>query len=428
MENSLNKVISKETLKDSISALYENGLPKGSGIGLKKLDESIRWETGRLNVITGIPNYGKSEFLDFINVQLNKLYRWKVVYFSPENHPLSNHISKLVSKILNKRFDKNVITNEELNSVIEHIGNNFFWLNPDTVNTIDDILDTTQELIIKEGIKILSIDPYNCLEHLKPNNMLETEYISLLLDKITKFARKNNILIHLIVHPRKMEITKGLNNIAYLGRSCSGKGLFGIIPVTEKEKHLEHFLALEKDFLNMNIILDKSCKDITRLRFYSYDNEAYYNLNAEPYANLLFKQKTASNKQNNSFHYNYTPVDIGDKYLNMAIKDIQDNHINITETYQDWRDIGIILNNEFGEEGRQIYHVISSQSSQYNQTDLAFIKWNISTSITQKLLKLMSKARRRAKKSSRKKHCVCVWFSTKMIRVENISLLPIIGK
>jgi hypothetical protein len=562
MENStLNKVLSKEQIKDSGLSLYSNGLPKGFGIGLTEVDEYIRWETGRLSVITGVPSFGKSEFLDFMNVRLNRLHGWKTLYFSPENFPVCYHLQKLVSKISGKPFEKTKLSEKELFDALNYISDNFFFLNYETVRTLDDILECMEQLIHQEGVKILVIDPYNRLEHNRPARLTETEYISSILDGLSNFAKRFDVLIHLVAHPRKMnkkdgvfdvpnyydingsanfankadycltvhrnkstdsteihiekvkfknlgcqgvaylkydiptgnyyegdrklpfpdiplpqqepekskgkqpveqiqtclnrnvlnvpvsyyatitskegqeinlynflknknndidldtmrqqpdfkELKKSLpavtisgvfgdsrktetlqshsglicididrkdqtrdmdaifnelkqvNNIAYLGRSCSGEGLFSIVPIKDPHKHLAHFLALEQDLAGRGIIIDKSCKDITRLRLYSYDPAAYYNLQAETYTSLYIPPVK-------EHQYNNTTITVdGDKKLTDAIKDIQDNHINIAENYNEWRDLAIIFNNELGEEGRGLFHAVSSQSSKYDE-------------------------------------------------------------
>jgi hypothetical protein len=156
---------------------------------------------------------------------------------------------------------------------------------------------------------------------------------------------------------------KGLKYMAYLGKSCSGKGLFGIMPIAYPEKHKSHFLSIEKELLSMNIVIDSSCKDIVRTRLYSYDSEAYFNLNAVPYTDLY----VAPPKQ-----YNYvvsSTLDLEDKKLQAMITDIQSNHINIAESYKDWFTTATILNNEFGEDGRELFHVISSQSRKYDVSE-----------------------------------------------------------
>jgi twinkle protein len=59
-------------------------------------------------------------------------------------------------------------------------------------------------LILRKGIKGLVIDPWNELDHSRPSNLSETEYISQCLSKIRRFARLHNIHIWLIAHPTKL--------------------------------------------------------------------------------------------------------------------------------------------------------------------------------------------------------------------------------
>ena len=50
----------------------------------------------------------------------------------------------------------------------------------------------------------------------------------------------------------------------------------------KKNKHLESFLAIEKYLAdNYKIVSDPSCKDVSRLRFVSYDPELYFNQKAK---------------------------------------------------------------------------------------------------------------------------------------------------
>ena len=43
------------------------------------------------------------------------------------------------------------------------------------------------------------------------------------------------------------------------------------------------------------------------------------------------------------------------------------HHINIAENYDDWRDLAIIFNIELGEDGRNLFHAVSSQSHKYDE-------------------------------------------------------------
>jgi hypothetical protein len=63
----------------------------------------------------------------------------------------------------------------------------------------------------------------------------------------------------------------------YVFVSCSGTG-FCVIVNIDPDRHLESFLWLEKYYKNSyGLEIDKSCKDITRARFISYDPEMFYN-------------------------------------------------------------------------------------------------------------------------------------------------------
>ena len=78
----------------------------------------------------------------------------------------------------------------------------------------------------------------------------------------------------------KSEICK-IQNVAYCGVSVSGNGYWLLIPIAYPEKHELHFEFLAQYFKTKNINIDKACKDVCRLRFYSYDPQAYFNHSAK---------------------------------------------------------------------------------------------------------------------------------------------------
>lgn len=72
-----------------------------------------------------------------------------------------------------------------------------------------------------------------------------------------------------------------LPQIAYCGLSVSGQGYWALIPIAYPDKHEKHYQFLEKFFADKGLIIDPACKDVGRLRFYSYDPDAYFNHNAK---------------------------------------------------------------------------------------------------------------------------------------------------
>ena len=198
-------VLPKDHLMASLNGLYENGLPKGLYTEIDGLDEVCRLDKGRLLTITGVPNYGKSEFVDFLACTYNKRYGFKTLYFSPENQPVNLHIAKLVSKFIGRKFDKKEMSSDEIHKAGSYILDNFFFFNYEKVKTLDNILAEAERMVNDKGIDILVLDAYNKIESELPNGVLETNFISKILDGLSNFAIRNNVLVILVAHPRKME-------------------------------------------------------------------------------------------------------------------------------------------------------------------------------------------------------------------------------
>lgn len=200
-------VFTVSDFEQSLDALFENGWQKGVTIGHENFDRLCSFETKRLCIVTGIPGSGKSEFIDEMAERLNMRYGWRFAYFSPENAPLAYHASKLIEKFTGKRFDRQHLTYGEYKQVKEHLEQNFYFISPTDSYRVDNILEKAKYLVRRRGIKALVIDPYNRLES-QQGNRSETQYISELLDKLTNFAQRNDLLIILMAHPTKQPRNK----------------------------------------------------------------------------------------------------------------------------------------------------------------------------------------------------------------------------
>ncbi|MEW6710414.1 MAG: DnaB-like helicase C-terminal domain-containing protein, partial [Candidatus Riflebacteria bacterium] len=96
-----------------------------------------------------------------------------------------------------------------LNQFIEEARDRFVFILPETP-TIDDILNRARIEVQRNGINGLVIDPWNEIEHSRPKNLTETEYISESLRKMRTFARQNRIHLWIVAHPTKL--SKSLKN------------------------------------------------------------------------------------------------------------------------------------------------------------------------------------------------------------------------
>ena len=198
-------VFTAADVKDELLTLFEKGMQKGAVFGLGALDDMLSVETGRLVVVTGIPGDGKSEFLDEMTIRLSLAYGWKCAYFSPENYPVTLHHQKLVEKLIGKRFMKGVMSEEEFEAGVDYLSQNFFDILPEEGYQVENILQLAEMLVRRKGIRVVVLDPYNCLEHQIPSGQSETQYISEFLEKLRSFARRRQVLVILAAHPTKLK-------------------------------------------------------------------------------------------------------------------------------------------------------------------------------------------------------------------------------
>lgn len=199
-------IVTGESIKQKLIEIWENGYPKGARIGFDDLDKLITWREGEVTLWTGMPGSGKSELIDQVLVRLSARHGWRHAIFSPENEP-EYQASALISKFVGGEMNgSGKISEMKRDKGIEFINDHFFFMQVEEIDvTIDGILQIAKELVLKKGIKLLLIDPYNYIEHKIPLGYTETMYVSELMTKIVTFAKKNKIHIFLVAHPTKIQ-------------------------------------------------------------------------------------------------------------------------------------------------------------------------------------------------------------------------------
>ncbi|MDR1257874.1 MAG: PriCT-2 domain-containing protein [Tannerellaceae bacterium] len=153
---------------------------------------------------------------------------------------------------------------------------------------------------------------------------------------------------------RLKELITGIPYVMYCGLSVRGAGYFCIIPISLHSKFKQHFHALQSDFARCGVTIDKSCSDISRKRFVSYDPDPYINLSAETYTYVVEPQRARRTRRSVERAKGETAADV-----ERVIAAICDREIDITGPYGQWFEICCALANEFGEPGREMFHTVS---------------------------------------------------------------------
>jgi len=206
-------IVEVSSLYREIEQLYDEGEKPGLSTGWRNLDEHYTVRPGELTVLTGIPNSGKSNWLDALLVNLAREHTWGFAVFSPENQPVQNHVSRLMEKFGKEPFRPGPtprMTRERMRELREWIDFHFTFLLPKESEewTLDFILRGAAALVKRKGVRGVVIDPWNELEDQRPKDITETEYIGRSLKRIRQFARKNQVHIWVVAHPRTLHRDK----------------------------------------------------------------------------------------------------------------------------------------------------------------------------------------------------------------------------
>lgn len=152
-----------------------------------------------------------------------------------------------------------------------------------------------------------------------------------------------------------------LPQIAFAGLSASGNGVFAIIPIKYPDQHKQHFKAFQESFAKRGLVIDSKCGNLSRLRFYSYNEHYYINRNAEPYIHLF--SETPKPKQTCAPYSTIIQSDEND--VDALVREIVARGINIVPHYDSWFNVGSALSNVAN--GRELFHRISQvDASKYN--------------------------------------------------------------
>lgn len=192
----------EEALRD----LYNNGSPRGVSTGWEGMNERYTVRPGEMTVLTGIPNSGKSEWLDAVMVNLAASQGWCFAVFSAENRPVPEHIKKLAEKHIGKPFEPGInerMSPSEWDVAQTWLSRYFVFMEPEEP-TLDAILRIAKQLVLRRGVRGLVLDPWNDIEHSRPEGVTETEYISKCLSTLRRFAQRHGVHCWIVAHPTKL--------------------------------------------------------------------------------------------------------------------------------------------------------------------------------------------------------------------------------
>ncbi len=122
------------------------------------------------------------------------------------------------------------------------------------------------------------------------NHLFHTGFIAFDID-----PDANPMLLHGGGEEMKDYIIDNIPYVAYLGKSVSDIGFWGLFPIRYTDEHAGHYAAMKKYFSDRKINIDHT-SDVSRLRFLAYDPDAYFELNPQVFEETYTEIETYSNE------------------------------------------------------------------------------------------------------------------------------------
>ena len=198
-------VIYAEEVKAQALDIFNNGYEKVKGIGVDAFDRLFKLKGGDMTVISGIANMGKSQLVKWFMLMRILVHQDKFAVFAPEDFPTQEYYHDFVEMYLGAACvpeNPNRPSIHDFDAVYDMIGKHIFFIYPKDVSpTPQYIKERFLEMMIKEKVTCLVIDPFNQLTHDygKQRNDL---YLETILGDFNRFAKSNDIPLLIVAHPK----------------------------------------------------------------------------------------------------------------------------------------------------------------------------------------------------------------------------------
>jgi hypothetical protein len=199
-----NDTIYLKDVADDLIRDYEEGTKLAPTTYFPSIDAIFRPLAGDLNVLCGIGNHGKSAFKKQLDLATSVKEGRRHAYFSPEEYPPLFWYRELIRAYIGKpieQHDPRRMTLAEYKKGMEFVKEHFVFIYPPTLPTPDYILERFGESIVKDGIRSLTLDPWNQLNHVMEKR--DDIYLGEVLSKFERFAQQYGVYFTVVCHPNK---------------------------------------------------------------------------------------------------------------------------------------------------------------------------------------------------------------------------------
>ena len=196
---------------DVLHGKYDHGYSVGYGPLTDRIFHPT--DTGGLIIMTGMPNSGKTDFLNDLTSRSMRDTERFVCYLSFEVPDKDKHIAHLVHLLLGKANTTDY-TDEQLTPYIDFLNTHMIHLDMHEVPpTPGNILHRADLVRRRQPLKYLVIDPYLFVEAQNGKAETETQSIKSMLTRFQSWGREHHIWVIIVAHPRSLKKIDGKNEM-----------------------------------------------------------------------------------------------------------------------------------------------------------------------------------------------------------------------
>lgn len=205
------KVI-KEAKPFPVSGVYSySDLPDEAPIatvttGWPSVDQYLMPYTPCFMVVTGFPNHGKSTWVVQLATQLAMWHGWTVGLASFEMRIKPYVTNQIKNTFIARRLSTGGTPDARLPPEV-FLERRFCFIAPDPeediVHDLEWLLDRMATAVIRHGMRVCIIDPWNEIDHRRERDESGTEYVGRAIRKLKIFAKRYDVLVIVVAHPDK---------------------------------------------------------------------------------------------------------------------------------------------------------------------------------------------------------------------------------
>lgn len=201
--------------------------------GIAALDPHMSLVLGSLTVFSGYSNMGKSTVLNGVIAHcINSNVPVCVASFETAPKPiLRDGIARAMLECNFDQFLRHPDREEAYDRIERRLSVISNSLDDETDIDLDTYLDLCRVAVVRNGAKLIILDPWNELEHKRQRDETETDYIGRAIRALKRFARRHNVALWVVAHPTKPQGKTGAPGLYDIHGSANwaNKADYGLI-------------------------------------------------------------------------------------------------------------------------------------------------------------------------------------------------------